>query len=369
MSMSDTPFWPPAPPPPRPSDPRRYLLAFGMLALVAAYALVAFFTRGVWADTVPQERIRAMFSAQDSDGSPLSADVLSQTKDILQQRVEDVGGSTSEVVLDGDVFTITVPSPNDDVRNLGARGQLHVRPVIHAIPSQSATTSPPSPPPPGTDAKLIADEKTLRQSIDQQIQMLALQFQTTRCDQVDHLIDHDDPKLPLVTCSQDGKTVYLLAPSIIGGEQIDKATSGFDRDSGQYVVDMEFKDDAAALWTNFTAANVGTQTAFTLDTRVVSAPEIREAIPGGRTQISGQFTRDSARELAAAIHSGALPVSLYFMSAEAVTVPGQPHSMLLRVALVSSGIGVMLMVIFGVVFLLRRRPRPDWPNGQGIAPS
>jgi hypothetical protein len=42
--------------------------------------------------------------------------------------------------------------------------------------------------------------------------------------------------------------------------------------------------------------------------------------------------------------------------------------MLPRVALVSSGIGVVLTVIFGVVFLLRRRPRPDFPHGQGIAP-
>jgi preprotein translocase subunit SecD len=171
-----------------------------------------------------------------------------------------------------------------------------------------------------------------------------------------------------VTCSQDGKTVYLLDKSIIGGEQIDKATSGFDRDSDQYVVDMEFNHDAAALWANFTAANVGTQTAFTLDSRVVSAPEIREAIPAGRTQISGQFTRAAARDLAVAIHHGALPISLSFTSAEAVTVPGKAPSMLPRVAFVSSGIGVVLTVIFGVVFLLRRRPRPDFPHGQGIAP-
>ncbi len=56
----------------------------------------------------------------------------------------------------------------------------------------------------------------------------------------------------------------------------------------------EFKPDAANIWADFTAANVGTQTAFTLDSQVVSAPQIQEAIPGGRTQITGQFTADDA---------------------------------------------------------------------------
>ena len=52
----------------------------------------------------------------------------------------------------------------------------------------------------------------------------------------------------------------------------------------------------AKIWADFTAANVGTQTAFTLDSKVVSAPEVREPIPGGRTQITGTLhRRDGAR--------------------------------------------------------------------------
>ena len=109
------------------------------------------------------------------------------------------------------------------------------------------------------------------------------------------LAGNDDPNLPLVTCSQDHKYVYLLDKSIISGEQIKTASSGLDQQSGEYVVDVEFKDEAANTWADFTAANVGTQTAFTLDSQVVSAPQIQEAIPGGRTQITGQFTADTAK--------------------------------------------------------------------------
>ena len=143
-------------------------------------------------------------------------------------------------------------------------------------------------------AQRIADEKELRQSTDQQIQILALQFQATRCGEDDVLAGNDDPNLPLVTCSQDGNEVYLLDKSIISGEQIENASSGLDQQHGEYVVDLQFKSDATKIWADFTAANVGTQTAFVLDSKVVSAPEIREPIPGGRTQITGQFT-DSTR--------------------------------------------------------------------------
>ncbi|MGV0804056.1 protein translocase subunit SecD, partial [Mycolicibacterium elephantis] len=69
---------------------------------------------------------------------------------------------------------------------------------------------------------------------------------------------------------------------------------------------------------DFTAANVGTQTAFVLDSKVVSAPAIQEAIPGGRTQITGQFNQQTARELANVLKYGSLPLS--FESSEAETV-------------------------------------------------
>lgn len=354
-------------PPPGPSSLTRYLLASGMVVLVIAYAVAAFATRGVWAAPAPQERIRTTFTALPSDGKPLSADVVSQTKRILQQRADDLDNS-SDVVADGGSFTVTVPSPNDDVRSLGERGLLYLRPVLHAIPSQTSSTTPPPPPPTVGSAKQIADEKALRQSTDQNVQVLALQFQATRCNDVDSLVDNDDPKLPLVTCSQDGKTVYLLDRSIISGEQIQNATSGFDRDGGQYVVDLEFNHDAATVWAKFTAANVGTQTAFTLDSHVVSAPMIQEAIPDGRTQISGRFTSAAARDLAGALHHGALPVSLSFTSSERISVPGKARSIVPRVALVSAGVGVALTVICGLVFLLRFRSRPDSSRGGGVTP-
>ena len=151
-----------------------------------------------------------------------------------------------------------------------------------------ATAPLPGPPDPRKDlAARIKFEKELRQSDNQNLLLISVQYMAGRCDQEDVLAGNDDPNLPLVTCSQDQKYVYILDKSIISGDQIKDAVSGFDQQSGAYVVDLEFKDEAATTWGDFTAANIGTQTSFTLDSQVVSAPQIREAIPGGRTKISG----------------------------------------------------------------------------------
>ncbi len=217
-------------------------------------------------------------------------------------------------------------------------------------PTPGAPRAPGAPPPADkqTLAQRIADEKQLRQNTAQQIQILALQFQATRCNDEDVLAGNDDPNLPLVTCSQDGKQVYLLDKAIIKGEQIKNADSGLDQQRGEYVVTVEFNDEASRIWADFTAANVGTQTAFVLDSKVVSAPEIQEAIPGGRTQITGRFTADSARELANVLKYGSLPLS--FESSEAETVSATLGLTSLRAGLIAGAIGLALVLLYSLIY-------------------
>jgi preprotein translocase subunit SecD len=152
----------------------------------------------------------------------------------------------------------------------------------------------------------------------------------------------------LVTCSQDGKEVYLLDKAIIKGEQIKNADSGLDQQRGEYVVSLEFNDEASRIWADFTAANVGTQTAFVLDSKVVSAPAIQEAIPGGRTQITGRFTADSARELANVLKYGSLPLS--FASSEAQTVSATLGLTSLRAGLLAGAIGLALVLLYSLIY-------------------
>jgi preprotein translocase subunit SecD len=224
-------------------------------------------------------------------------------------------------------------------------------PAAPAAPGTGAPAAPggQTPPDPRKDlAERIAFEKQLRQSDNESVQVLALQYQAGRCNDDDVLAGNDDPNLPLVTCSTDKATVYLLDPSIISGEQIANASSGFDQQQARYIVDLEFKSDAATTWGDFTAQNIGTQTAFTLDSQVVSAPEIQEAIPGGRTQITGQFTQESAAELANVLKYGSLPLS--FESSEAETVSATLGLQSLKAGLIAGLVGLIAVLVYSLLY-------------------
>ncbi|OBJ63558.1 protein translocase subunit SecD [Mycobacterium colombiense] len=442
-----------------PVHPARYLSVF-LLLLVGVYLLV-FLTGDKRA--APKLGIdlqggtRVTLTARTPDGSKPSREALAQAQQIIGARVNGLGVSGSEVVVDGDNLIITVPgNDGNEARNLGQTARLYIRPVLNSMPAQSAEPKPPArqpaggqpapgqpapgqpapgqpapgqpapgqpapaqpapgqpapahpgaqprpypqdPPPtpspappapapapgapapgapapapapaPGAPAEgappaeapappdprkeladRIADEKKWRQSTRQGIQFLALQFQATRCDKEDILAGNDDPAQPLITCSTDHKVAYLLGPSIISGDQIQDASASQNQRGIGYVVDLQFKSAAANTWADFTAAHIGTQTAFTLDSQVVSAPMIQEAIPGGRTQISGgdpPFTAATAKQLANVLKYGSLPLS--FESSEAQTVSATLGLTSLRAGLVAGAIGLILVLLYSLLY-------------------
>ncbi|HET9335801.1 MAG TPA: protein translocase subunit SecD [Sphingomicrobium sp.] len=96
---------------------------------------------------------------------------------------------------------------------------------------------------------------------------------------------------------------------MVSGEQLVKATQGFDQ-NGQPVVDITFNPAGARRFGRVTQENVNKPFAIILDDKVLSAPNINEPILGGQAQISGSFTVESANQLAISLASGKLPVKL-----------------------------------------------------------
>jgi preprotein translocase subunit SecD len=96
---------------------------------------------------------------------------------------------------------------------------------------------------------------------------------------------------------------------MVSGDQLVKATQGFDQD-GRAVVDISFNTAGAKRFGRVTQENVNKPFAIILDDKVLSAPNINEPILGGRAQISGSFTVESANQLAVSLASGKLPVKL-----------------------------------------------------------
>jgi preprotein translocase subunit SecD len=195
-----------------------------------------------------------------------------------------------------------------------------------------------------TQAALIRACRTLRQSTNSAQQSNALQNMTCGGTASDPLIGNDEANQPLVTCDQNGQTKYLLGASILDGSQINSATSGQDPNGTDFVVNLTFNSAGSKTWATYTAAHVNDSVAVSLDGTVVSAENIQEAIPGGNTQISGNFTQQSAQDLANVLKFGSLPLS--FVSSNAQTVSATLGLTSLEAGLAAGGIGLLLVIIY-----------------------
>jgi protein-export membrane protein SecD len=104
---------------------------------------------------------------------------------------------------------------------------------------------------------------------------------------------------------------YLVQRRVmVSGDRLRTASSGFDQRGGQPVVNFAFDTRGATDFGNVTKVNVGRPFAIVLDNKVISAPVIREPILGGSGQISGNFTLQTANDLAILLNAGALPAKL-----------------------------------------------------------
>ena len=93
----------------------------------------------------------------------------------------------------------------------------------------------------------------------------------------------------------------------VGGSHIKSASTGFEQSSSMITVDLEMTTAGSNEWGNMTQDNIGRCIAITMDSVVYSAPRVQNAITQGRTQISGSFTMDEAKELAGLLNGGSLP--------------------------------------------------------------
>jgi preprotein translocase subunit SecD len=109
----------------------------------------------------------------------------------------------------------------------------------------------------------------------------------------------------------EGGSKYVVEKRALvsGGDLVD-AQPGFDQRNGQPIVNFRFNSAGARKFAEVTKANVGKPFAIVLDNKVISAPVINEPIPGGAGQISGNFTVQSANDLAILLRAGALPAPL-----------------------------------------------------------
>ena len=112
------------------------------------------------------------------------------------------------------------------------------------------------------------------------------------------------------SAEQDGFQYLLRESPVVRGDQLVDSQPGFDSRTNEPIISFRFNQSGARIFGRFTQENVGRPFAIVLDDKVLSAPVIREPILGGSGQISGNFTVESANNLAIQLRSGALPAKL-----------------------------------------------------------
>lgn len=217
-------------------------------------------------------------SASYSDGaiSELTQNVMEQSIDIVRKRVDETGTREPTIQRQGkDRILVQLPGIQDPEKvkeYLGKTAKMTFRFVDTSVSPEDAAKGnlPPT----------------------------------------SELLPADSPK------PGEPNAYVIMKRVMVSGENLtDAQPSNHD---GMWVVQFSFDSLGATRFCDATRTNVGKLFAIVLDNKVISAPVIRDAICGGSGEISGNFTSDSATELARLLRSGALPAPMKIIEERSV---------------------------------------------------
>lgn len=151
-----------------------------------------------------------------------------------------------------------------------------------------------------------------------------------------------------MTKQDDSGKVYQLEQRVaLEGEHITDAAGVLSTENGQPVVTFRLDNVGAKQFASMTRDNIGRVLAIVLDDKVVTAPVINSVIPGGRGEITGNFTLPEASNVALMLRTGALPVPLSIV--EERTVGPDLGSDAIQTGIESGLAGGLLVLAFMVV--------------------
>ncbi|MFM2375142.1 MAG: hypothetical protein RLZZ165_239, partial [Bacteroidota bacterium] len=110
-------------------------------------------------------------------------------------------------------------------------------------------------------------------------------------------------KLGLIAIRRNREDKAKLEGNVIVGARQD-----YEPNSTNPMVSMTMNSEGGTVWQRMTKDNLGKSVAIVLDNYVQTYPTIQGVISGGRSQITGNFTVDEAKDLANLLKAGALPV-------------------------------------------------------------
>ncbi|WP_343712821.1 protein translocase subunit SecD [Inquilinus sp.] len=159
------------------------------------------------------------------------------------------------------------------------------------------------------------------------------------------LVPPDTEVLPIENPRPGERTSIAVRKRIeVDGANLTDARAGTNSQNGQWVVNFEFDSAGARRFGQVTQANVNKPFAIVLDDKVITYPNINEPILGGRGQISGNFTAQSANDLAVLLRAGALPAPLTIV--EERTVGPDLGADAIQAGIIAVAVGFLLVITY-----------------------
>jgi SecD/SecF fusion protein len=216
-----------------------------------------------------------VLETRDSPHAKATSASTDRALEVLRKRVDALGVAEPTLSRTGDKRIIVelpgVQDPRQAAEVIGRTAQLTFHPVKEAVPASDKKAKP------GKGEVIIPDE---------------------------------------------GGQRLRLGPAGLTGEGVGDAKAGLDQQMGaEWQVSVDFKGDGERKWVKLTGdaacerpGDPRRRVAIVLDDKVISSPQVDPSvacdvgITGGSTQITGQFSDAEAKDLAALIQGGALPV-------------------------------------------------------------
>ncbi len=149
------------------------------------------------------------------------------------------------------------------------------------------------------------------------------------------------------TVQGTGEEILVSKRIILSGENLIDAQPRYDNLNNEPIVAFSLDRLGSQRFGQATSKNIGKRIAIILDNDAISAPVIRDSITGGNGTISGNFTFQTATDLALLLRSGALPTPLNVV--EERTVGPDLGQDSIEAGAVSLIVGFLLVIIFMIL--------------------
>ena len=149
------------------------------------------------------------------------------------------------------------------------------------------------------------------------------------------------------TCTDNTCETFTDADLALTGDNLDNAFPSTSPNTGEWTINVQFDGRGSDTFSDLTqriAGDASKRIAIFLDNEELMAPVARAWIPDGRSEITGNFTREEAKKLSIQLESGRLPVPLQLIQES--DVDALLGSQSLKASLLAGMLGMALVIIF-----------------------